>query len=157
MLVVCLQHVDLALPQEMIDGVEQFKTFYEVTTKHRKLGWVYALGTCHVKANFDAKPIELILGTFQATLLLLFNTGKVQFMLRSGVVIMYYLMFSNVTSLLCAHDHTFNLVLTMLAPGEFQNPAEHLACRMELNMHSCLTWPALADSRADALCLGVLA
>lgn len=59
----------------MIDGVEQFKEFYEFTTKHRKLGWVYALGTCHVKANFDAKPIELILGTFQATLLLLFNTG----------------------------------------------------------------------------------
>lgn len=61
----------------MIDGVEQFKEFYEFTTKHRKLGWVYALGTCHVKANFDAKPIELILGTFQATLLLLFNTGTI--------------------------------------------------------------------------------
>lgn len=55
--------------------MEQFKEFYEFTTKHRKLGWVYALGTCHVKASFDAKPIELILGTFQATLLLLFNTG----------------------------------------------------------------------------------
>lgn len=68
--------MDLALPQEMINGVEQFKEFYEFTTKHRKLGWVYALGTCHVKANFDAKPIELILGTFQATLLLLFNTGN---------------------------------------------------------------------------------
>ena len=61
----------------MINGVEQFKEFYEFTTKHRKLGWVYALGTCHVKANFDAKPIELILGTFQATLLLLFNTGNI--------------------------------------------------------------------------------
>ena len=76
--IVDLQHVDLALPQEMIDGVEQFKEFYESTTKHRKLGWVYALGTTHVKANFDAKPIELILGTFQATLLLLFNTGKLR-------------------------------------------------------------------------------
>ena len=69
------QHVDLALPQEMIDGVEQFKEFYEQNTKHRKLGWVYALGTCLVKANFDAKPIELTLSTFQASLLLLFNTG----------------------------------------------------------------------------------
>ena len=70
-----LQHVDLALPQEMIDGVEQFKEFYEQNTKHRKLGWVYALGTCLIKANFDAKPIELSLSTFQASLLLLFNTG----------------------------------------------------------------------------------
>ncbi|DBA74791.1 TPA: Cullin-1 [Trebouxia sp. C0005] len=68
------KHVDLALPQEMVDGVEQFKEFYEHNTKHRKLGWVYALGTCHIKANFDAKPIELILSTFQASLLLLFNT-----------------------------------------------------------------------------------
>lgn len=67
--------MDLALPQEMVDGVEQFKEFYEHNTKHRKLGWVYALGTCHIKANFDAKPIELILSTFQASLLLLFNTG----------------------------------------------------------------------------------
>lgn len=68
--------MDLALPQEMVDGVEQFKEFYEHNTKHRKLGWVYALGTCHIKANFDAKPIELILSTFQASLLLLFNTGN---------------------------------------------------------------------------------
>ena len=70
-----LQHIDLALPQEMIDGMGQFKQFYEATNKHRKLGWVYALGTCHVKGNFDARPVELILTTFQATLLLLFNTG----------------------------------------------------------------------------------
>ena len=61
----------------MVDGVEQFKEFYEHNTKHRKLGWVYALGTCHIKANFDAKPIELILSTFQASLLLLFNTGNI--------------------------------------------------------------------------------
>ena len=71
-----LQHIDLALPQEMIDGMGQFKQFYEATNKHRKLGWVYALGTCHVKGNFDARPVELILTTFQATLLLLFNTGQ---------------------------------------------------------------------------------
>ena len=70
-----LQHIDLALPQEMIDGMGQFKQFYEATSKHRNLGWVYALGTCHVKGNFDARPVELILTTFQATLLLLFNTG----------------------------------------------------------------------------------
>lgn len=60
----------------MIDGMGQFKQFYEATNKHRKLGWVYALGTCHVKGNFDARPVELILTTFQATLLLLFNTGQ---------------------------------------------------------------------------------
>ena len=93
-----MQHVDLALPQEMIDGVEQFKEFYEFTTKHRKLGWVYALGTCHVKASFDAKPIELILGTFQATLLLLFNTGSI-LPLAAGAHDMLYILFVSK----CAH------------------------------------------------------
>ena len=71
-----LQHVDLALPQEMNDGMAQFRQFYEATNKHRKLGWVYALGTCHVKGNFDTRPVELILSTFQATLLHLFNGGQ---------------------------------------------------------------------------------
>lgn len=56
-------------------GVEQFKEFYEATTKHRKLSWIYALGTCHIKGNFKARPIELVLSTFQAALLLLFNQG----------------------------------------------------------------------------------
>jgi len=65
--------VDLALPEEMVAGVEQFKEFYDSTTKHRKLSWIYALGQCHIKGNFDAKSIELVLSTFQAALLLLFN------------------------------------------------------------------------------------
>jgi len=65
--------VDLALPEEMVTGVEQFKEFYEATTKHRKLAWIYALGTCHIKGNFKPRSIELVLSTFQAALLLLFN------------------------------------------------------------------------------------
>lgn len=65
--------MDLALPQEMVDGVEMFKQFYDQENKHRKLAWFYSLGMCHLKANFDAKPIELILGTQQAACLLLFN------------------------------------------------------------------------------------
>lgn len=67
---------DLALPQEMVDGVEQFKEFYEASVKHRKLTWIYSLGNCHLKGNFDAKPIELIITTSQAALLLLFNEGE---------------------------------------------------------------------------------
>eukprot|EP00873_Tetraselmis_striata_P023587 jgi/Tetstr1/443851/TSEL_031805.t1 len=65
--------MELALPEEMVCGVEQFKEFYEATTKHRKLTWIYALGNCHIKGNFKAKPIELVLSTFQAALVLLFN------------------------------------------------------------------------------------
>ncbi|KAK9815921.1 hypothetical protein WJX72_012009 [[Myrmecia] bisecta] len=65
--------VDLALPKEMAEGVEQFKAFYEATTKHRKLTWIYPLGSVTMKAVFNAKPIELVISTFQAAMLMLFN------------------------------------------------------------------------------------
>lgn len=64
---------ELTLPPEMVEGVELFKEFYEKKSSHRKLTWIYALGTCHVMGRFDAKPIELIVSTFQAAVLLQFN------------------------------------------------------------------------------------
>ena len=64
---------ELALPTEMVRCVETFKTFYEERTKHRKLTWIYALGTLTVKGALDAKPIELHVSPFQASALLLFN------------------------------------------------------------------------------------
>ncbi|KAG2616415.1 hypothetical protein PVAP13_3NG200132 [Panicum virgatum] len=64
---------DINLPAEMVKCVEVFKEFYQTRTKHRKLTWIYSLGTCNINAKFDAKPIELIVTTYQAALLLLFN------------------------------------------------------------------------------------
>ncbi|KAK3248376.1 Cullin-1 [Cymbomonas tetramitiformis] len=68
--------IELALPEEMANSVEVFKEFYEFITKHRKLTWIYPLGMCHVQGHFPSKPIELILSTFQAATLLLFNTDE---------------------------------------------------------------------------------
>eukprot|EP00955_Chlamydomonas_euryale_P100747 365303-Chlamydomonas_euryale.AAC.34 len=59
--------------RDMVDGVEMFKRFYEQENKHRRLAWFFSLGMCHLKANFDTRAMELILGTQQATCLLLFN------------------------------------------------------------------------------------
>lgn len=67
------KQTDLALPQEMVDGVSLFKKFYGRNIQHRKLGWIYSLGMCHIKGNFDVRPVELILSTFQAAVLMLFN------------------------------------------------------------------------------------
>ncbi|XP_066360727.1 cullin-1-like isoform X1 [Miscanthus floridulus] len=64
---------DINLPAEMVKCVEVFKEFYQTRTKHRKLTWIYSLGTCNINAKFDTKPIELIVTTYQAALLLLFN------------------------------------------------------------------------------------
>ncbi|CAM6011614.1 unnamed protein product [Sphagnum balticum] len=67
---------DLALPAEMVKCVEVFKEFYQTKTKHRKLTWIYSLGTCNITGKFDAKPIELVVTTYQAAVLLLFNTTE---------------------------------------------------------------------------------
>ncbi|KAI3904112.1 hypothetical protein MKW92_049025 [Papaver armeniacum] len=57
----------------MVKCVEVFKEFYQTKTKHRKLTWQYSLGTCNVVGKFQKKPIELVVTTYQASLLLLFN------------------------------------------------------------------------------------
>ncbi|XP_023768698.1 cullin-1 isoform X2 [Lactuca sativa] len=64
---------DLNLPIEMVKCVEVFKEYYETKTKHRKLTWVYSLGTCNINGKFDSKTVELIVTTYQASALLLFN------------------------------------------------------------------------------------
>ncbi|XP_062208429.1 cullin-1-like [Phragmites australis] len=64
---------DINLPSEMVKCVEVFKQFYHSSKKHRKLTWVYSLGSCNILGNFEIKPIELIVTTYQAALLLLFN------------------------------------------------------------------------------------
>lgn len=73
--------VELSLPQEMVAGVESFKSFYQSRSSYRKLTWIYALGTATLTGNFSARPIELIVSTFQASALLLFNdaSGELSF------------------------------------------------------------------------------
>nr|XP_027098302.1 cullin-1-like isoform X2 [Coffea arabica] len=66
---------DLSLPEELVKCVEVFKDFYQTKTKHRKLSWIYSLGTCNINGKFEPKPIELIVGTYQAAVLLLFNAS----------------------------------------------------------------------------------
>ncbi|KAH9738164.1 Cullin-1 [Citrus sinensis] len=69
----CYKFSDLNLPSEMVKGVESFKKFYGTKTKARKLTWIYSLGNCHVNGKFELKAIELIVSTYQAACLMLFN------------------------------------------------------------------------------------
>ncbi|CAI9100076.1 OLC1v1037001C1 [Oldenlandia corymbosa var. corymbosa] len=66
---------NLNLPAEMVKCVEVFRDYYHTKTKHRKLSWLYSFGTCNINGKFDAKPVELILSTYQAAALLLFNAS----------------------------------------------------------------------------------
>ncbi|KAF9678012.1 hypothetical protein SADUNF_Sadunf08G0167600 [Salix dunnii] len=66
---------DLNLPAEMVKCVEVFREFYQIKTKHRKLTWIYSLGTCNLIGKFEQKTMELIVTTYQASALLLFNSS----------------------------------------------------------------------------------
>lgn len=55
--------------------MEVFKEYYETKTKHRKLTWIYSLGTCNLLGKFKQRDIELVLTTYQASVLLLFNAA----------------------------------------------------------------------------------
>ncbi|KAK2646119.1 hypothetical protein Ddye_021314 [Dipteronia dyeriana] len=66
---------DLNLPAEMVKCVEVFREFYQTKTKHRKLTWIYSLGTCNLLGKFESRNTELIVTTYQASALLLFNSS----------------------------------------------------------------------------------
>ncbi|GMP56810.1 hypothetical protein CsSME_00021144 [Camellia sinensis var. sinensis] len=66
---------DLNLPAEMVKCVEVFRDFYQTKTKHRKLTWIYSLGTSNINGKFEPKTMELVVTTYQASALLLFNAS----------------------------------------------------------------------------------
>ncbi|KAK2632685.1 hypothetical protein EUGRSUZ_L01225 [Eucalyptus grandis] len=66
---------DLNLPAEVQKGVEVFREFYQTKMKKRKLAWIYSLGTCNIIGKFEPKTMELIVTTYQASALLLFNSS----------------------------------------------------------------------------------
>ncbi|KAK9086507.1 hypothetical protein Syun_028901 [Stephania yunnanensis] len=66
---------DLYLPAELVKCVEVFKDFYHTKAQRRKLTWIYSLGTCNINGKFEPKTIELVVTTYQASLLLLFNSA----------------------------------------------------------------------------------
>ncbi|KAI9201322.1 hypothetical protein LWI28_021543 [Acer negundo] len=67
---------DLNLPAEMVKCVEVFREFYQTKSKHRKLTWIYySLGTCNLLGKFESRNTELIVTTYQASALLLFNSS----------------------------------------------------------------------------------
>lgn len=68
---------DINLPAEMVKCVESFKQFYTTKTNHRKLTWIYSLGSANILGKFEPKTIEMIVSTYQASALLLFNASEI--------------------------------------------------------------------------------
>jgi len=69
---------DLNLPAEMLACIDTFKEFYDKRTSHRRLRWVHQLGNAQVLGTFmpngKKKQHDLVVSTYQACILLLFNS-----------------------------------------------------------------------------------
>lgn len=56
--------------------MESFEKFYKIIKANRTLSWIHSFGSCHLTATFGHKTMDLVLGTYQAAALLLFNTAN---------------------------------------------------------------------------------
>lgn len=65
--------LECSLPETLSAAQQVFKEHYLQKHSGRKLAWVNVLGSCNIKAQFDAGPKELSVSLFQATVLLQFN------------------------------------------------------------------------------------
>ena len=64
------------LCDEFARCVEIFQNFYDNTQNTRKLSWMHQLGSATIVVKYASKPIEMVMQTFQVTVLLLFRTVK---------------------------------------------------------------------------------
>ena len=56
--------------------MDVFNKYYTNKNKMKHLSWSYMHGTCHVKSIFNAKEYNLILTTYQTSIIVLFNEAE---------------------------------------------------------------------------------
>ena len=66
----------LNLPPEVLAQVDLFDKYYKTKHTGRRLTWTHSLGHCLVKARFSRGVKELLVSSFQAAVLLLFNEAE---------------------------------------------------------------------------------
>jgi cullin-4 len=65
--------VPAIIPRQIKSEIDKFETHYKAKHSGRKLDWKHALAHCQVKAKFPKGNKELVVSSFQAIVLLLFN------------------------------------------------------------------------------------
>ncbi|KAF2646134.1 Cullin-domain-containing protein [Massarina eburnea CBS 473.64] len=68
--------VPVIIPSQIKTEIDQFEKHYKAKHSGRKLEWKHALAHCQVKAKFPRGSKELVVSSFQAIVLLLFNGVK---------------------------------------------------------------------------------
>jgi cullin 4 len=67
--------IPVIIPHDIQRTIDRFGTYYKSKHSGRKLDWKHALAHCQVRADFPKGKKELVVSSFQAIVLLLFN-GK---------------------------------------------------------------------------------
>lgn len=70
------QVTDANLNPEMQRCLGLFQDFYAAGTEHRRLQWIHSLGQATVSAKINNRRHDLIVNTYQALILLLFNQDE---------------------------------------------------------------------------------
>ncbi|PYI16341.1 cullin-4B [Aspergillus violaceofuscus CBS 115571] len=65
--------VTVRIPAEIATSVDDFEKFYHTKYNGRKLNWKHQLAHCQLRARFPKGDKELVVSSFQAIVLLLFN------------------------------------------------------------------------------------
>jgi cullin 4 len=68
--------VPVIIPPQIHGSLERYKSHYERNHQGRKLTYKHALSHCQMKAKFPRGNKELVVSSFQAIVLLLFNGLK---------------------------------------------------------------------------------
>ncbi|KAL4802067.1 Cullin family-domain-containing protein [Aspergillus unguis] len=65
--------VQVRIPPEIATAITDFEKFYDTKYNGRKLAWKHQLAHCQLRARFPKGDKELVVSSFQAIVLLLFN------------------------------------------------------------------------------------
>lgn len=65
--------VPVRIPPEIATAISDFERFYDSKYNGRKLTWKHQLAHCQIRARFPKGNKELVVSSFQAVVLLLFN------------------------------------------------------------------------------------
>jgi len=65
--------VSVIIPPEIKSVIDKFETHYKAKHQGRTLDWKHSLAYCQLKAKFPRGNKELVVSSFQAIVLLLFN------------------------------------------------------------------------------------
>lgn len=65
--------IPVVIPVEVQKAIQNFEQYYHMKHTGRKLAWKHALAHCQLKARFPKGVKEIVVSSFQAVVLLLFN------------------------------------------------------------------------------------